>query len=111
MPARIIHLQNRAEFKELLKKEKLVVVKAGAEWCGPCKQISKYFDKYTECYLNNNFIVVKLDIDSGRDLKTFLRIQSIPQLFFYLNGELQTTIIGSDKNDLEKFLEGLLIYI
>jgi len=108
MPARIIHLENRADFKELLKKELNIVVKAGADWCGPCKQITPYFDEYTESYLNNKFIVVKLDVESGRDLASYLKIKSIPQLSYYRNGSLENVMIGSDENHLKKFLNGLL---
>ena len=108
MPARIIHLENREDFRELLKKERAVIVKAGAGWCGPCKQITPYFDEYTESYLNNKFIVVKLDVDSGNDLASYLKIKSIPQLFYYKDGYLQNTMIGSDENHLKKFMNGLL---
>ena len=108
MPARIIHLENRADFKELLKEEKNIVVKAGAGWCGPCREITPYFDEYVEKYLNNKFIIVKLDVDSGSDLASYLKIKSIPQLFYYKDGYLQNTMVGSDENHLKKFLNGLL---
>jgi thioredoxin 1 len=108
MSPRIIHLENRADFKELLKKERAVIVKAGAGWCGPCKEITPYFDEYTESYLNNKFIIVKLDVDSGSDLASYLKIKSIQQLFYYKDGSLQNTMVGSDKNHLKKFFEKLL---
>tara|TARA_B110000908_G_C10262167_1_gene460174 strand:- start:3892 stop:4227 length:336 start_codon:yes stop_codon:yes gene_type:complete len=108
MPPRIIHLENRADFKELLKEEKNIVVKAGADWCGPCKQITPYFDEYVAAYLTNKFIIVKLDVDSGRDLASYLKIKSIPQLFYYKDGSLENVMIGSDTKHLKKFLNGLL---
>jgi len=108
MTARIIHLENRVDFKELLKEELNIVVKAGADWCGPCKEITPYFDEYAETYLNNNFIIVKLDVDSGSDLASYLKIKSIPQLFYYKNGSLENTMVGSDKKHLLKFFEKLL---
>ena len=111
MSVRIIHLENRADFKELLKKEKNIVVKAGAGWCGPCKQITPYFDEYVTSYLNNKFIIVKLDVDSGSDLASYLKIKSIPQLSYYRDGSLENVMIGSDENHLKKFLDGLLKYL
>ena len=108
MPPRIIHLENRADFKELLKKEGNIVVKAGADWCGPCKKITPYFDEYVTAYLTNKFIIVKLDVTTGSDLASYLKIKSIPQLFYYKDGSLENVMIGSDKNHLKKFLDGLL---
>ena len=108
MPARIIHLENRADFKELLKKEMFVIVKAGAGWCGPCREITPYFDEYVKTHLNNNFIIVKWDVDSESDLASYLKRTSIPQLFYYKYGSLQNTMVGADINHLVNFLKKLL---
>jgi len=108
MPPRIIHLENRTDFKKLLNEELNIIVKAGADWCGPCKQITPYFDEYVASYLTNKFIIVKLNVDSGSDLASYLKIKSIPQLFYYKHGSLQNTMVGSNTKHLKKFLDGLL---
>ena len=108
MPPRVITLENRQQFKELLKRETDVIVKASAGWCGPCKMITPYFDEFANDFYTNKIVIVKLDVDVGRDLASYLKVQSIPQLFYYKNGEIKKTIVGSDMETLRKFLESIL---
>ena len=36
----------RDEFKKMLTKDKVTIVKASADWCGPCKRIADYVMNY-----------------------------------------------------------------
>lgn len=104
MPAKVIHLENRQDFKELIKKAKQVIVKASADWCGPCKQITPYFDEWVEKYFKKEVFIVKLDVDVGRDLATFLKVESIPQIFYFKDGYLDKTVVGADMENIDKLL-------
>ena len=108
MPGTVIHLENRKDFKAIAKKSKRVIVKASADWCGPCKQITPYFDEWVEKNFTESIIIVKLDVDAGRDLANFLKVQSIPQLFYFKNGYLEKTVIGADMAKIEKLLLSVL---
>ena len=108
MPARFISLTNREQLKELLKTEDYVLVKASAGWCGPCKMITPYFEEYATEFLTDKLIVVKLDVDNGRDLASFLKIESIPMLLYFKNKQLESTITGADMGRLRRFLENIL---
>lgn len=108
MPARFITLTNREQFKELISHEDYVIVKASAGWCGPCKMITPYFEEFATEFLTDKLIVVKLDVDDGRDLASFLKVESIPMLFYFKNKQLENTIMGADMGRLRKFLENTL---
>jgi thioredoxin 1 len=105
MPARVIVLTDRNEFKENLGREQVVIVKAFADWCGPCKLIDPYFNEFIEEQLTEKVLVIKLDVDVGFDLASHLKVTSIPQLFYFKNGELQKTVIGGVIKRVEKFLQ------
>ena len=104
MPGKVLYIENRADFKKLVKNVKQVIVKASADWCGPCKQITPYFDEWVEKYFTNEVFIVKLDVDVGRDLATFLKVESIPQIFYFKDGYLEKTVIGADLEKIDKLL-------
>ncbi len=64
-----------------LSENKLIVIDFWATWCGPCKQMESEFwntDKVNE--FNNNFIFLKVDIDSNRRLAMQYGVRGIPYI-------------------------------
>ena len=41
---------NREELKQVLDNNEYVVLKFGAEWCGPCKQIAPVLEQLADEY-------------------------------------------------------------
>ena len=105
MPARVIVVKDRLQFKNQIANERTVIVKAYADWCGPCKLIEPYFNEFIENQFTEKVLVIKLDVDDGFDLASHLKVTSIPQLFYFKFGELQKTIIGGVIKRVEKFLQ------
>ena len=88
------------------KKSDLVVIKYGAEWCGPCKKIKKFYNEIAgkEEYKNIYFLDVDIDIDEINEHDDLSNIRSVPTFKFFINKELKYTMKGVDK---EKFKENL----
>lgn len=101
----ITYLTNRNQFKDFKLQHKVVIVKAEATWCGPCKRIkTEVYDLFDALQKKvNNAQLVIVDTDHGRDLASYLKIKSIPTLISFINGNLVDVHMGSDKNELRSF--------
>jgi thioredoxin len=51
-----------------------------AKWCGPCKKISPYFEKFSSEYPKIKFY--KIDVDENQELAERYQISSIPTFIF-----------------------------
>ena len=70
-----------------------VVVDFWAEWCGPCKQIGPILDELATEY-DGKVRIAKVNIDQHQDLAVRFRINSIPTLLFFKNGQVVDQVVG-----------------
>ena len=70
-----------------------VVVDFWAEWCGPCKMLGPVLDEIA-AEKGDSAKVVKVNIDSERDLAVRFGVSSIPTLVFFKDGQAQGQIVG-----------------
>lgn len=81
-----------------------VVVDFFAQWCGPCKQLSPILD---ELDAEENFILLKLDVDQASDIAGRYNITSLPTLLVFQDGEIVSRIVGlQPKEELRRLLKG-----
>ena len=74
-----------AQFKEQIKKDGLVIVDFGAQWCPPCKKIEPVIQKIAGDLPEGNLI--KVDAGVHTKLMKQLRVEKLPTLLFYKNGK------------------------
>jgi len=81
-----INEQNFEE--EVLKKSEdlLVLVDFWAPWCGPCKQLTPLLEKVVN-NSNGKVKLAKINIDENQQIAGQLRIQSIPAVFAFKDGQ------------------------
>lgn len=79
--------------KTVKEKHHLVLVDFNAEWCGPCKKLSPIVDALQKKY-PNDFYLLKVDVDKHNALAQELKIESIPLLYLYKDGELVWQELG-----------------
>ena len=83
---RTVSLTTRQELQLYVKSNNYVIVKTTATWCGPCKQIQPYVDKWIAA-LPQNIKVVIVDADAGSDILSFLRWRSLPTFGNFIKGQ------------------------
>ena len=71
-----------------------VVVDFWAEWCGPCKTLGPILERLATEY-DGRFTLVKVDVDTNRELQAQFRVQSIPTVLAFKGGQPVASFIGA----------------
>ena len=78
-------------FEEKIKNG-LVIIKVGADFCGPCRQMKPILEEFSEN--NKEVLVGDIDMDVEQELGMKLGVRSIPHTFIFKNGEKVDEFIG-----------------
>ncbi len=73
------------QFGDGLAAEDLVLVKFGANWCGPCREVEKELDSLDAEKLGVK--IVKIDVDERPELSQQFNVRGIPHLMLVRNGK------------------------
>lgn len=74
-------------FNDIINGNQLTLVDFFATWCGPCKQMHPVLEQLKASEVEN-LRIIKLDVDKNEALASAYRIQSVPTLMLFRNGEL-----------------------
>lgn len=75
-----------ADYKKLTQSYKMVLVDFYAEWCAPCKKMKPYLDEINN-EMKNDVKVIRIDADQHKELLKELKIDGLPVLLLYSNGQ------------------------
>lgn len=65
--------------KEIIARNKIVVVNFGAPWCGPCMALQPQFKLWANKHPEAKF--VKVNIDNASNLAKEYKVEYVPQIF------------------------------
>lgn len=91
---------------EVLKSDKPVLVDFWAPWCGPCVQLSPVIDQIADA-TNGRAKITKINVDDNQQVAAKFRINSIPALLIFKNGERQEQLNTRNKAEIIAKLDAL----
>ena len=102
----VIEIESLEHRQKIINENHIVVIKYGAEWCGPCKKSKPAYNSLCASDDSKQCIYATEDIDDEYENYPE-NITSIPTFHFYKNKEFVKSIMGADMLSVVDVLEEL----
>ena len=101
----IYHVKKENFERAVLKSPVPVLVDFFATWCGPCRMQAQILERYEKLHGEDEVRLVKIDCDEEQELAGQYRVETIPTLLVFRNGELTERVSGVRReNELDRLL-------
>ena len=74
-------------FNDIINSDKPVLVDFYATWCGPCKAMAPVIEELGK-ELDGKARVLKVDVDKNQTVANQYRVQAVPTLIIFKNGQI-----------------------
>ena len=93
------------EYGDLIKSDKKVLVDFYADWCEPCKKMTPYLIRMQND-LKGKITISRLNADENKTLFSEMKLDELPVLILYENGQIKWQHKGFiSEDDLKKQLQ------
>ncbi|KAG0683998.1 mitochondrial thioredoxin [Pichia californica] len=99
---KVTEVTTTEDFRNTVLKSPIAFVDFYATWCGPCKMIAPYVDKFSEMHKTVDFY--KVDVDEASDIAVHYGISSMPTFLVIKQGKVVDKIIGANPQGINSAL-------
>ncbi len=97
--------RNDDNIQELIDGNTHVIVQFGATWCMPCKVLKPKTDKIS--FETPDIVFAYIDIESGEQFTHKMKVQAVPTVIGFHNGEVVDTLVGATEAGVKGLVEKL----
>jgi thioredoxin 1 len=98
-----IHVESADHLDELVAEGGVVLADFYADWCGPCKMLEPVVE---ELAAETDATVAKIDVDRLQRLAQQYRVQGVPTMYLFADGEQVEQLVGvRQKDELRSLIE------
>ena len=102
-PNEPIHIRDPGHFEEVTSTYDVALADFYADWCGPCKMLEPIVE---ELAVETDAAMVKVDVDQFQELAQQYRVQGVPTMVLFADGEVAERIVGvREKHNLEQLIQ------
>lgn len=76
------------KLSDIIQSSQLTLVDFYATWCGPCRMMHPVLEQLKK-ELGDSIRIVKIDVDKNEAVAMQMRIQSVPTLMIFKEGEMK----------------------
>lgn len=76
------------KLSDIIQSSQLTLVDFYATWCGPCRMMHPVLEQLKK-ELGDSIRIVKVDVDKNEAVAIQMRIQSVPTLMIFKEGEMK----------------------
>lgn len=76
------------KLSDIIQSSQLTLVDFYATWCGPCRMMHPVLEQLKK-ELGDSIRIVKVDVDKNDAVAMQMRIQSVPTLMIFKEGEMK----------------------
>ena len=76
-----------AKFNDIINGNDLVLVDFYADWCGPCKMMSRILQE-VKLNLKDAVKIIKVNVDQHQDLANHFMVRGVPTLMLFKTGKM-----------------------
>jgi thioredoxin 1 len=103
----IQHL-DKSNFDATINTNDVVLVDFFADWCGPCKVLYPALEELANDF-EGKVVISKINVDKNPELTAQFKVRSIPDLFYFKNGEIISTQNGvQSKSEMTSHLTNII---
>ena len=102
-PEEPIHIRSAEHFQEVTNSYDVVLTDFHADWCGPCQMLEPIVAELAD---ETDAAMAKVDVDTHQGLAQQHRVQGVPTMILFEDGEIAERIVGvRDKSDLRRLIQ------
>ncbi|QZX99153.1 thioredoxin [Halobaculum rubrum] len=91
-----VHVESTEHLQELVDEGGVVLTDFYADWCGPCKMLEPIV---AEIAAETDATVAKVDVDAQQRLAQQYRVQGVPTMYLFADGEQVEQLVGVRQKD------------